>query len=32
VAITAGNYNAMNQEDPPLVVLLDLILPALRMG
>ena len=32
VAITAGNYNAMNQEDPPLVVLRDLILPALRMG
>jgi CubicO group peptidase (beta-lactamase class C family) len=32
VAITAGNYNAMNQGDPPLVVLRDLILPALRTG
>ena len=30
VAVTAGNYNALNQGDPPMVVLRDLILPALR--
>ena len=30
VAVTAGNYNAINQADPPMVVLRDLILPALR--
>jgi CubicO group peptidase (beta-lactamase class C family) len=32
VAVTAGNYNALNQGDPPMVVLRDLILPALRAG
>jgi CubicO group peptidase (beta-lactamase class C family) len=30
VAVTAGNYNVLNQGDPPMVVLRDLILPALR--
>jgi CubicO group peptidase (beta-lactamase class C family) len=30
VAVAAGNYNALNQEAPPMVVLRDLILPALR--
>jgi CubicO group peptidase (beta-lactamase class C family) len=30
VAVTAGNYNVLNQEAPPMVVLRDLILPALR--
>ena len=30
VAVTAGNYNALNQGDPPMVVLRDLLLPALR--
>ena len=32
VAVTAGNYNTLNQGDPPMVVLRDLILPALRTG
>jgi CubicO group peptidase (beta-lactamase class C family) len=32
VAITAGNYDDPNQGRPPMVVLRDLILPALRRG
>lgn len=31
VALTAGNYNALNQGDPPMTVLRDLLLPALRV-
>jgi CubicO group peptidase (beta-lactamase class C family) len=30
VVVTAGNYNTFNQADPPMVVLRDLLLPALR--
>lgn len=30
VAITAGNYNTLNEAEPPLTVLRDVILPALR--
>ena len=30
VAITAGNYNTLDQADPPMVVLRDLLLPASR--
>ena len=30
VATTAGNYNTLNQADPPMAVLRDLILPMLR--
>ena len=30
VAVTAGNYNTMNQDDPPMVVLRDVLLPALQ--
>lgn len=32
VVVTAGNYNAANQADPPIVVLRDLLLPALQVG
>jgi CubicO group peptidase (beta-lactamase class C family) len=32
VAVTAGNYDDPNQGRPPMVVLRDLILPALRAG
>jgi CubicO group peptidase (beta-lactamase class C family) len=32
VAVTAGNYDDPNQARPPMVVLRDLILPALREG
>lgn len=31
VAVTAGNYNAMNQSDPPMAILRDLLLPGLRV-
>jgi hypothetical protein len=30
VAVTAGNYDHPNQAQPPMVVLRDLVLPALR--
>ena len=30
VAVTAGNYNTLNQWDPPMVVIRDLLLPALQ--
>lgn len=30
IAVTAGNYNAAEQSRPPLVVLRDVLLPALR--
>jgi CubicO group peptidase (beta-lactamase class C family) len=31
VAVTAGNYNNLNQGNPPMVILRDLLLPALRV-
>lgn len=31
VALTAGNYNAPNQADPPMTILRDLLLPALQV-
>jgi hypothetical protein len=30
VVVAARNYNTLNQADPPMVVLRDLLLPALR--
>jgi hypothetical protein len=30
VAVTAGNYNTLNQGEPPMALLRDLLLPALQ--